>query len=157
MNKKFTIYLFSFALLFSASDLAIKKTYVEVGIASIIETKDNNNVIIDIYAINKMPIAGIQFEIMPSNLFTIDSISGGRCAQLGFELHSNNKGLLLAFSLRGEEISISKNNIPNRNILFSVYGKKNKVIHNQVIDLKTTLASKMGKKINSKVVKYIYK
>ena len=136
-------------------NLVAEKVHAEVGIASIVENEEN--VIINIYSINQVPIAGVQFEITPNHLFSIDSISGGICDKLGFELHSNNKGLLLAFSLTGKEIPKSKSNIPNENILFSVYGKKKKPFFNQVIALDATLASKMGKKINSKSINYIYK
>ena len=136
-------------------NVVAEKIHAEVGIASIIE--DGDNIIMNIYSINQAPIAGVQFEITPSHLFSIDSISGGICDKLGFELHSNNKGLLLAFSLTGKEIPKSTSNIPNDNILFSVYGKKNKAFYNQVITLNTTLASKLGKKVNSKVIDYIYK
>ena len=52
-----------------------EKNHAEVGIASI--KQNNGNVIIDIYSINQVPIAGFQFEIQPNNLFSIDSISGG--------------------------------------------------------------------------------
>jgi len=157
LNKTIIICLVTFGIALSYDNLnkAAEETHAEVGIASIIE--DGENMIMNIYSINKTPIAGVQFEIMPNHLFTIDSISGGICDKLGFELHSNNKGMLLAFSLAGKEIPKSTSNIPNDNILFSVYAKKNKAFYNQVITLNTTLASKMGKKINSEVVDYIYK
>ena len=60
----------------------MKKVYAEVGIASI--TDNNNRIIIDIYSINKIPIAGVQFEIQPDDLFIIDSITGGICEKVGF-------------------------------------------------------------------------
>ena len=144
------------SFLFSGNyNTVIEKSYAEVGIASIVEKKDD--VIINIYSINTIPIAGVQFQIIPNDLFTIDSISGGICSDLDFLLRSNDSGLLLAFSLEGREIPVSKSSSVNDNILFSVYGKKNKTFFNQVITLQTTLANKMGKKINSKVVDYIYK
>ena len=156
MNKTIVIYLAIIGILLSYNqNIVVDKTHAEVGIASIIESGDD--VVMNIYSINKIPIAGVQFEIAPNDLFVIDSISGGICEKLGFELHSNNKGLLLAFSLTGSEIPKSTSDIPSDNILFSVYGKKNKTFFNQVITLNTTLASKMGKKINSRVVDYIYK
>ena len=49
------------------------------------------------------------------------------------------------------------NLVINNNILFSAYGKKNKDFDNQIFTLKTTLASKKGKKINVKVNDYTYK
>ena len=133
----------------------MQRTYAEVGIASIID--NNNAIIIDIYSINQIPIAGVQFEIQPDNLFIIDSINGGICKELDFELYSNPKGLLLGFSLQGKEIPQSTNSNINDNILFSVYGKKNKDFLNKKITLKTTLAGKTGKKINAKVIDYVHR
>jgi len=141
--------------LMAGKDLVMEKILAEVGISSIIEK--NNDVIIDIYSINKAPIAGVQFEIEPKGLFAIDSISGGRCADAGFELYSNKKGVLLGFSLSGKLISKSKSNNIKDNILFSAYGKKTAPIPSEPITLKTTLAGKSGKKINSKSNQYIYK
>ncbi len=152
----FSVYLFLICSFIEAQNLAKEKVFVEVGIASIKE--NDNNVIIDIYAINEVPIAGVQFEIEPNDLFIIDSISGGRCAELGFQLHSNNKGVLLGFSMKGTEIPKSVNKNIGSNILFSAYGKKNKDLNdNQKINLKTTLAAKAGKKINTRFIEYIYK
>ena len=148
--------LFLVGLLLSSSQTVIsEKIYAEVGIASIVE--NGEDVIINIYSIHQTPIAGVEFDILPDDLFTIDSISGGICDKLGFELRSNKKGKLLAFSLKGIEIPESKSNLPEENILFSVYGKKNKLFFNRVITLNATLASKMGTRINADVVKYIYK
>ena len=144
------------SFLFSSNhNLVMEKAHAEVGIHSIIE--DGDNVIINIYSINAIPIAGVQFEIMPNDLFTIDSISGGKCKKLGFNMHHNNVGMLLAFSMSGKSIPKSESIIPSDNILFSAYGKKNKSFFNQVITLNSTLANSMGKKINSKVIPYIYK
>ena len=47
--------------------------------------------------------------------------------------------------------------VSNDNILLSIYAKKNKVFFNQVIELDPTLANSLGKKINTKVIPYIYK
>ena len=48
------------------------KSQAEVGIASIIENE--KDVVINIYSVNKVPIAGVQFQITPNDLFVIDSI-----------------------------------------------------------------------------------
>ena len=149
-------YIFLLEILFSFNQaLVMEKPQAEVGIASIIENE--KDVVINIYSVNKVPIAGVQFQIAPNDLFIIDSIAGWICSDLGFQLHSNEKGLLLAFSMQGKEIPKSRSDVPNENILFSVYGKKKRNFFNQVITLNTTLASRMGKKINSKVIDYIYK
>ena len=69
---------------------------------------------------------------------------------------ANEKGLLLGFSLQGKQIPKSTSLKINENILFSVYGKRNKDFINQEITLKTTLAGRKGNKVNTKVNKYIY-
>ena len=156
MNKIILACLFSVGLLLSSNQTTTtEKTYAEVGIESILE--NGKDVIINIYSINAVPIAGVEFDILPNGLFTIDSISGGICDELGFELRSNKKGKLLAFSLKGIEIPKSKSAFPKDNILFSAYGKKNKPFFNQVITLNTTLASKMGTRIDAETKNYIYK
>tara|TARA_Y100000996_G_scaffold81938_1_gene56223 strand:+ start:1613 stop:2083 length:471 start_codon:yes stop_codon:yes gene_type:complete len=156
LNKIILLYLFLFGVLLSSNKAVVsEKKYAEVGIASIVE--DGDNVIINVYSINQIPIAGVEFDIMPNDLFTIDSLFGGICDNLGFELRSNKKGKLLAFSLKGTEIPKSISKKPQDNILFSAYGKKNKIFFNRVITLNTTLASKLGTRINADVVPYIYK
>ena len=71
----------------------MEKIHAEVGIATIDEFE--GGIRLDIYLINKVPVAGVQFEIQPNDLFKIDSISGGICSKVDFSLHSNDKGLLL--------------------------------------------------------------
>ena len=132
----------------------MEKVYAKVGIASIRE--NNNNVIIDIYSINEIPIAGVQFEIQPNDLFKIDSIAGGICNDIGFSLYSNEKGILLGFSLEAKVIPKSTSSKIKDNIIFSAYGQKIKNFDNQKITLKTTLAGKNGTKINTEVNEYIY-
>ena len=154
MSKKIINFMvFSlFIALLSAN--VMEKVHAEVGIAAINDSGDN--IRLDIYSINQIPIAGVQFEIQPDNLFKIDSISGGICSEVGFSLYSNEKGLLLGFSLQGKQIPKSTSLKINENILFSVYGKRNKDFINQEITLKTTLAGRKGNKVNTKVNKYIY-
>ena len=161
MNKTYkiiiTLFISSIILggLIANENSVMEKVYAKVGIASIRE--NNNNVIIDIYSINEIPIAGVQFEIEPNNLFQIDSISGGICGELGFNLHSNQRGILLGFSLEAKVIPKSISSKIKDNILFSAYGKKIKDINNQKIRLETTLAGEKGNKISVKVNEYIHK
>ena len=90
MHKIILLHLFLLGVLFSTNKAIVsEKKYAEVGIASIVE--DGDNVIINIYSINQIPIAGVELDIMPNDLFTIDSVSGGICDKLGFELRSNKK------------------------------------------------------------------
>ena len=133
----------------------MEKIHAEVGIATIDEFE--GGIRLDIYLINKVPVAGVQFEIQPNDLFKIDSISGGICSKVDFSLHSNDKGLLLGFSLQGKQIPESTSSKVSDNILFSVYGTKIKDVIKQEMTLKTTLAGRKGNKINAKVNNYIYK
>ena len=49
---------------------------------------DKKNIIINVYGINYIPIAGIQLDIGNGDLFTIDSIGGGRCLKNNFTMYS---------------------------------------------------------------------
>ena len=122
MNKTYKIIITLFISIIILCELianensVMEKVYAEVGIASI--TENNNNVIIDIYSINKIPIAGVQFEIQPNDLFKIDSIAGGICNDIGFSLYSNEKGILLGFSLEAKVIPKSTSDEIKDNIIF---------------------------------------
>ena len=108
-----------------------EKVHAEVGIANIdvisknspklsfkrVRKMEEKDIRIDIYSINQVPIAGVQFEIKPNDLFEIDSISGGICSEVGFSLYANEKGVLLGFSLQGKKIPISISSDINDNIL----------------------------------------
>ena len=131
----------------------MEKTHAEVGIHSIEE--DGDDVIINIYSISKVPVAGFQFQITPNDLFTIDTVFTP--SNIEFDVHYNETGKILAFSMSGKTIPISRSEYSKDNILLSIYAKKNKVFFNQVIGLDPTLANSLGKKINTKVIPYIYK
>ena len=134
-------------------NIVMEKTHAEVGIHSIEE--DGDDVIINIYSISKVPVAGFQFQITPNDLFTIDTVFTP--SNIEFDVHYNETGKILAFSMSGKTIPTSKSEHSKDNILLSIYAKKNKVFFNQVIGLDPTLANSLAKKINTKVIPYIYK
>ena len=154
MFKTIIICTFLFNYLFPFNqNIVMEKTHAEVGIHSIEE--DGDDVIINIYSISKVPVAGFQFQITPNDLFTIDTVFAP--SNIEFDVHYNETGKILAFSMSGKTIPISRSEYSKDNILLSIYAKKNKVFFNQVIGLDPTLANSLGKKINTKVIPYIYK
>lgn len=127
---------------------------VQIGIESI--TGKNNNVEINVFALNKLPIAGVQIEIVPSDLFNIDSVAGGRCSDADFTLKSNAKGLMLGFSMKGEMIPVASNDNPKDNLLFTAYGTALKNVKDASVALETVLAGKGGAKISTVNVPYLW-
>lgn|GEM_PF-620395 len=125
---------------------------VQMGIESIIEK--NGKVEINVYALNNQPIAGVQLEIQPADIFKIDSIGGGRCADIDFTLRSNTKGLMLGFSMSGNMIPASSNQNAEDNILFTAYGEVIKNVTNKMVTLESTLAGKGGAKIEALSIPY---
>ena len=125
---------------------------VQMGIESIVEK--NGKVKINVYALNNQPIAGVQLEINPADIFKIDSIGGGRCGDIDFTLRSNPKGLMLGFSMSGNMIPVSINQITADNILFTAYGEVIKNVKNKMVTLESTLAGKGGAKIDVLSIPY---
>ena len=125
---------------------------IQMGIESIIEK--NGKVEINVYALNDNPIAGVQLEINPADIFKIDSIGGGRCGDIDFTLRSNSKGLMLGFSMSGNMIPVSSNQNAADNILFTAYGEVIKNVKNKVVTLEATLAGKGGSKLDALSIPY---
>ena len=125
---------------------------IQMGIESIIEK--NGKVEINVYALNDNPIAGVQLEINPADIFKIDSIGGGRCGDIDFTLRSNSKGLMLGFSMSGKMIPVSNNQIMAENVLFTAYGEVIKNVKNKMVTLESTLAGKGGAKIDALSIPY---
>ena len=136
----------------SSKPVATFPNQVELGIESIL--KQNDKVEIKVYALNNKPIAGVQLEINPADIFKIDSIAGGRCGDIDFTLRSNPKGLMLGFSMSGNMVPVSENQIPEDNILFTAYGKVIKNVKNKMVSLESTLAGKGGVKIDVLSIPY---
>ena len=77
---------------------------VQVGIESI--ERDGDKVAIHVYAINPQPMAGVQLQLQPGDVFEIDSVTGGRCEAMDFMMRENpllivetNNGIPLSLSL----------------------------------------------------------
>ena len=128
---------------------------IQMGIESIIEK--NGKVEINVYALNDNPIAGIQLEINPADIFKIDSIGGGRCGDIDFTLRSNPKGLMLGFSMSGNMIPVSSNQNAADNILFTAYGEVIKNVKSKMVTLEATLAGKGGAKLDALSIPYEWK
>jgi len=80
---------------------------VEVGIESIMKVNEEKYTL-SIYGINPMhDVAGIQFKFIPSNIFTIESIYGGKTEKNDFEIHFNKNGTVLGFSMVGNTLGKS--------------------------------------------------
>ena len=127
---------------------------VVLGIESI--SKKRDIVEINVYALNDTPIAGVQFELNPDDIFQIDSIAGGRCSNIDFTLRSNPKGLMLGFSMSGKMIPVSTSKVPSQNILFTAYGKTIKNVKNRNITLESTIAGKGGVKLDVSSIPYLF-
>ncbi len=132
--------------------LATLPNQIQMGIESIIEK--NDKVEINVYALNDNPIAGVQLEINPADIFKIDSIGGGRCGDIDFTLRSNPKGLMLGFSMSGNMIPVSSNQNAADNILFTAYGEVIKNVKSKVVTLEATLAGKGGAKLDVLSIPY---
>ena len=70
--------------------------------STIFDSTSNYSFWIAIHCNNIDSIAGFQFEL-PENLVLLDVI-GGRSEQAGFQLHHNDNGLILGFSMSGDII-----------------------------------------------------
>lgn len=147
MKKYLLSFLIIMGFVFCQSDAPV----VQVGFESVIE-QDDGSYLLNIYAINKEPVAGVQFQLMPEGIFIVDSVSGGRCSDAGFMLKSNSKGVIIGFSMQGDVISPSVSNKKEDNILLTVKAKKVSVnakgIAMDTIDLKSIFADRSAKKMN---------
>ena len=112
---------------------------------------------IDIYALNKEKIAGIQLELNQTHLFEVQSVSGGRCDERDFTTRSNSKGLVLGFSMSGNMILQSKNTNPNDNVLFTIYAIKLGSLKGKIITIESTLVGKGGTKLEASNIPYTIK
>ena len=147
MKKYLLSFLIIMGVVFCQSDAPV----VQVGFESVIE-QDDGSYLLNIYAINKEPVAGVQFQLMPEGIFIVDSVFGGRCNDAGFMLKSNSKGVIIGFSMQGDAIAPSISNKKEDNILFTVKAKKVSVnakgIAMDTIDLKSIFADRSAKKMS---------
>ena len=134
---------------------------VEVGIESIKEL-DDANYVISIYSINPYDIiAGIQFKFIPSDVFTIESIYGGRTEEKDFQIHFNKNGTVLGFSMIGNTLDLSRTTSgPNKaidNIICIVNASINnldKYNTTETLELEFVIASKDGESLSTKTVPF---
>lgn len=131
---------------------------VEVGLASLIK-KSLSNYYFDIYIINHRPVSGMQFELNPSNIFTIDSVSVLRerlSKDDDFSVHNNESGTILMFSMTGKKIKESESNMKINNTLLRVHmHQKNEEINlPDSVWVKSIIADAKGQKIESNSIPY---
>ena len=130
---------------------------VEVGIESI--TQDNDKYNISVYIINPyIPIAGIQFKIIPSDIFSIEEIHGGKAVDAGFQIHKNKKGIILGFSMSGNTIPAAITTAgPNRfkdNIALNIVATSNKIPTETMLEMECVMASKGGESLPTKFIPF---
>jgi len=136
---------------------------IEVGIESII--KEEAYYIIGVYAINPFDeIAGIQIQILPEDLFYVETVYGGRTKNKDFSMHFNKKGTILGFSMTGDTIEptqvVSHTDKKNKNILFYVKALPNKLMEyietKELMDISMdiVIASKKGKTLTSRFIPF---
>ena len=154
MVNKVSIFVFSifvFNISFSDSEQSndtniSNQSIIEIG-AYNIQKNDEGNYLIDIYASNNRPIAGIQFELIGEDFEILDA-SGGRAGHSGFSFYNGKGGIILAFSLEGKTVASVEDVYKKMNPLLSIVIKKN---HNRLseFNLKTLIAGKKGTKLES--------
>ena len=193
----------------TASLIICSENVIEIGVSNV-KNLGNSEYLIDIYAKNDVPIAGIQFDILGEpftdqkngkwdrnepfrdvntnsswdegepftdklnnqwdfgepykdvnknnkfdhELFTILEVSGGRAEANGLDFHlGNNKGVILAFSMKGNLI----NEYKDGNIsLFSIKVRKNTNIPCE-FNIQSIIAGQKGVKVASKFLPTVVK
>ena len=130
---------------------------VEVGIESIVKNNDKYN--ISVYIINAyIPIAGIQFEIIPSDIFIVEDIFEGKAIDAGFQIHKNSKGKILGFSMEGSTIPAATITVgPNRfkdNIALKIIATSDNIPEDAILEMECVMASKGGKSLSTKFIPF---
>jgi len=133
---------------------------VEVGIESVKKYEDE--CIISVYAINPYDkIAGIQFKIMPPEVFVIQDVYGGRSKEKDFDIHFNKTGTILGFSMVANTIDISTTvSGPNQfkeNIILHIkakYSDIEKYLKDSFITMECVFASKEGTVLPAKFIPF---
>ena len=130
---------------------------VEVGIESI--TYENGKYNMSVYIINPYDsIAGIQFKIIPSTIFSIEEIYGGKSERAGFQIHKNKKGTILGFSMTGNTIPPS--NIisgPDRlknNIVLNIVATGIEIPEDTILEMECVMASKRGESLPTEFIPF---
>ena len=130
---------------------------VEVGIESI--TRNNGKYNISVYIINLyVPIAGIQFKIIPSDIFSIEEIYGGKAIDAGFQIHKNKKGIILGFSMSGNTIppAVTTAGLSRfkDNIALNIVATSNEIPTETMLEMECVMASKSGESLSTKFIPF---
>ena len=126
------------------------KSIIEIGAYNVRNDKDGDY-LIDIYASNSQPIAGIQFELLNEDFEILDA-SGGRAAHSGFSFYNGKGGIVLAFSLKGKVVSPVDDVYKKVNPLFTIRVNKKTKDKVSIFNLKTLISSQKGVKLDSKFI-----
>ena len=112
-----------------------------------------------VYIINPYDsIAGIQFKIIPSTIFSIEEIYGGKSERAGFQIHKNKKGTILGFSMTGNAIPPS--NIiagPDRlknNIVLNIVATGIEIPEDTILEMECVMASKRGESLPTEFIPF---
>ena len=146
LSKIVIFFMFSLVL---PLDAPTSSATIEIGGYNVRPSKDGNY-LIDIYASNKQPIAGIQFELLGQDFEILDA-SGGRAAHSGFSFYNGKGGIILAFSLQGKAVLPVEEVYKKVNPLFTIRIKK-KNDKASVLNLKTLVSSQKGVKLDSRFI-----
>ncbi len=151
------IMFFMFSLALPSSDFvqksnagSVTESIIEIGAYNVRNDKDGDY-LIDIYASNKQPIAGIQFELLGKD-FEILDVSGGRAAHSGFSFYNGKGGIILAFSLKGDAVAPVDDVYKKVNPLFTIKINKSSDKEASVFNLKTLVSSSKGVALKSKFI-----
>lgn len=104
----------------------------------------NQSMWITLHCENINPIAGFQFEL-PDNLDLLE-VEGLRSKEVGFQLHKNNQGLILGFSMSGDTISNFDKDKNSSAALIKIHVKSD-FSKNVNFPIKTILAGPKGQKL----------
>ena len=138
MLKKI-ILICTFCLLYSNIDQSSNDFDQQNNLSSSIISGWNKGAFwLGIHCNNIVPIAGFQFEL-PDNLQLLN-VEGGSSKEAGFQLHHNKKGLILGFSMQGNKIPISSNQM--------LLKLQVRVIDGDTFPIKTILAGANGEKLS---------
>ena len=119
--------------------------------STILDSNDNYSFWMAIHCNNIDSLAGFQFEL-PSNLELLDVI-GGRSENAGFQLHHNDNGLILGFSMSGEAIpQLPYGSNEDESIIVKLHVKADQR-STFYFHIKTILAGTKGEKLSFKNLK----
>lgn len=112
--------------------------------ANLLQSNEKNSFWIEINCNNIDEIAGFQFEL-PKNLILLDA-EGVRSKEKNFQLHKNDNGLILGFSMSGDTIGALESNNNTNMSLIKIHVKLN---DNKIksYPIKTILAGPKGQKL----------